>query len=150
MSKESSDNICYSDLTLEEILEKREINNPKNPINRASLRTLKDKKNLIGAEIGVSTGDNAFDMFIKLDIKKLYLIDPYTPFQGFTQVALNRHKQIAHDLLSKFDERIVWLEKPSVDAVEDIKDKELDFIYIDGNHNYKSVVNDITRLWYQR
>jgi len=118
-------------------------------INRKALENLIGKKNLVGAEIGVSSGDNAFDMLSKLDIKKLYLIDPYLGYMHFTQNILNEHKKIAHDKLSKFDDHIVWVEKPAVYAASYIRDEELDFVYIDGDHSYMSVINDID-YYYQK
>jgi predicted O-methyltransferase YrrM len=118
-------------------------------INRKSIELLKDKENLVGAEIGVSCGYNAFNMLSELDIKKLYLIDSYTAYQNFTQEKLNEHKEEAHTLLSKFDDKIVWIEQPSKQAVSSIKDNTLDFIYIDGDHNYLAVINDID-YYYQK
>ena len=118
-------------------------------INRASIYTLRNKKELIGAEIGVSSGDNAFNMLNELDIRKLYLIDPYKEYLHFTQKILNKHKETAHKILSEFEDKIVWLEKESILAAKDIKDNELDFVYIDGDHEYPSVINDIEH-YYQK
>jgi len=37
----------------------------------------------------------------------------------------------------------VLIKKYSMDAVKDFADGSLDFIYIDGNHNYPHVVEDL-------
>jgi len=47
---------------------------------------LKEKKNLIGAEIGVYRGEHALAMLESLDIKKIYLIDPYCRVVNFLKV----------------------------------------------------------------
>ena len=52
-------------------------------------------------------------------------------------------KTHAHKLLDKkYSDKIVWLEKLSEDAINDIEE-DLDFVYIDGNHMYDYVLNDI-------
>jgi hypothetical protein len=45
--------------------------------------------------------------------------------------------------LYEYNDRIVWIEKYSNDAVSEI-DEELDFVYIDGNHQETYVLDDIT------
>lgn len=139
--------ITYENLTVDEILLKRVGNQRYNPLNRKSLQTLKWKKNLVGAEIGVSSGDNAFDMLVKLHIDTLYLIDPYVGFAQWSQGKLDEHLKIAKSLLDNFKYKIIWLRKKSVEAVEDLYDGELDFIYIDGDHSYEGICSDLELYW---
>ena len=104
-----------------------------------------NKPELVGAEIGVLEGIHAYSIFNLLSIKKLYLIDPYavypeylditTPFGYFAE-------QRADARLEPFIDKIVKIKKFSADAVEDVPD-ELDFVYIDGNHSYEYVLEDI-------
>ena len=114
------------------------------PINRPSLRSLKEKKELVGAEIGVSDGGNALNILENLDIKKLYLLDPYINYEHFTDVAI--WKQEAYQKLEKYKDKIVWIEKKSDDAINDIPDN-LDFAYIDGGHQYNEIKNDIINYY---
>jgi len=111
---------------------------------RPALRSLIGKPELVGAEIGVFTGRNSESMLDSLDIKKLYLIDPYKDnVAGFTrEEAINSIKIEAHNRLDKYADRIVWLQKKSEDAILDIEE-DLDFVYIDGNHRYEYVKKDI-------
>jgi len=132
--------------TLSEILEVRQINRPKNRLNRKSLQSLRLKKNLVGVEIGVSAGDNAFDMLVKLDIDTLYLVDPYVGFQQWSQEKLDLHLEIAQGLLQNFSNKIIWLREYSNNAVEEIED-ELDFVYVDGDHTKRGALEDLKAYW---
>lgn len=119
---------------------------------RHALENLRDKKDLVGAEIGVEKGTHAKAILTELDIKKLYLIDPFCAYVDNTSQRPKRYnkktiakvKKDALKNLSKF-EQIVWIEKPSEQAAEDIE--VLDFCYIDGNHEREHVLTDITLYW---
>jgi len=106
------------------------------------------KDNMIGAEIGVLEGLNAYVMFNLLPIKQLFLIDPYQPYISNNNVIDPFPAySIAKRRLRKYESKIEWILKPSSEATKDIKEK-LDFVYIDGNHDYPHVIKDI-RLYYQ-
>ena len=119
-------------------------------MNRPSLDTLVDKKDLVGAEIGVAKGVNAFDILQGLSIKKLYLIDPYMNF-----IDTPKHKQVMvtpgtggeRDTINKiasYLDKVEFIYDISASAVNEIEDNELDFVYIDGNHATVHVIEDIT------
>jgi hypothetical protein len=104
----------------------------------------------VGVEIGVAYGDHALSMLSNIpSITRLYLIDPYVDFidddgvtANFGDIGLNRAKK----KLSKFEDKITFIREYSEKAVESIP-KGLDFVYIDGNHNYEYVKQDIA-LYY--
>ncbi|MBA7700981.1 hypothetical protein ES703_109707 [subsurface metagenome] len=109
------------------------------------------KLNLIGAEVGVLYGINAKHLLQALNIKKLYLIDPYVTYpeyldlkQPFAAVA----RDIANKKLGPYIKKIDWKIMKSADAVHLIPN-DLDFVYIDGNHAYEYVKNDIL-LYYPK
>jgi len=120
---------------------------------RGSMRHLRGKKNLLIAEIGVARGDNSLCMLKSLDIKKLYLIDPYTEYvedSDGVETVSNIHvkeKDIARDRLNRYGDRVSFIYEPSNVAVKQFKDDFFDFIYIDGNHSL--AYEDMT-LWYPK
>lgn len=89
-----------------------------------------NRKDLVGAEIGVAEGYNAESILETLNIKKLFLIDP------------TRFVKAVKTRLSRFNVELVFLQKTSEEAVNDVTEP-LDFVYIDGNHNYDFVSRDI-------
>lgn len=114
------------------------------------------KKDLIGAEIGVHDGDHAIDMMESLPIKKLYLIDPWMSYEDYyesvknprkTTKALNERMNVTKKILKKYGDKVVFIRKFSSDAVNHFKDESLDFVYIDGNHQYEFVKEDIENYY---
>ena len=108
------------------------------------------KENLKGAEIGVWSGGHAQEMLDGLNIKKLYLVDPYISYQTADRTAPLEEmvpvKKEAEERLSKYNDRIAWLIKTSAEGSKDFKDNSLDFVYIDGCHRYRFAFQDIS-LW---
>lgn len=139
------------------------------PMIRA-VHDISNGKELIGVEIGVSKGYNAKNILSFLKIKKLYLVDPYpncVTNYGIFQAYIYDYKDLditrkdgkeiwhgtnffeyARNLLSKFKHKIKFIIKASEDAVSLIPDN-LDFVYIDGNHDYEFVKKDI-ELYYPK
>lgn len=136
----------------------------KNPNkDRPSLKELVGKNNIVGAEIGVQQGFNAKYILDTFDVIKLYLIDPYEIYEDFwwkdkwkkaqSKKILDGKKYMYDHMeelemdgkrrLYSYMDKVEWLRKRSSDAVNDIKDNSLDFVYIDGNHKYKYVKQDI-------
>ncbi|MBN2603936.1 MAG: class I SAM-dependent methyltransferase [Candidatus Thermoplasmatota archaeon] len=104
-------------------------------------------------EIGVFYGTNARRMFKKLKIEKMFLVDPYKKYQGYENeknvlTFLPSSFKPALLVLKKFSDRVVPLQMTSEDAVDHIP-KNLDMVYIDGNHAYEYVKKDI-ELYYPK
>jgi hypothetical protein len=120
---------------------------------RPSILFIKNKeggKPLIGAEIGIFEGDNAKSILRILPIKKIYLIDPYEKYEDYKgDMACNfldSAEQKAKNKLVKHKEKIIWIKKRSVEALKEIPN-DLDFVYIDGNHLYKFVKEDMDNYY---
>jgi hypothetical protein len=116
---------------------------------------LKDAKALVGCEIGVQRGLNALWMCERLDIVKLYLIDPYASYpnkvrergrslQGFlSQEEADKIRAEAEENLREHAGKIVWLVGKSAEMVSRIPDDSLDFVYVDGDHSYNACLTDL-------
>ena len=104
--------------------------------------------NLVGIEIGVYEGEHALSLLKNLDIKRLYLIDPYVINEEYKDIwkknILKAKKKIY--TLFKNNRKIKLIFKYSSDALKDINEK-VDFVYIDANHEYLSVKEDIENYW---
>lgn len=88
-----------------------------------------------GAEIGVCDGYYSEVLCQNIPGLQLLCID------GWHIERWKYGEEIARKRLKKYNVTIV--KKLSVDAAKDIKDESLDFVFIDGEHSYKSVIEDI-------
>ncbi len=107
-------------------------------------------KKIVACEIGAFMGKHALDMLKNLNITKLYIIDPYARYEDYKKSGSYKHiveaKKISHNLLKPYQDKIVWIEKFSDDAIKDIKEK-IDFLYIDGNHYSPYIDNDLENYY---
>lgn len=108
------------------------------------------KGDLVGVEIGVWRGENAESILQHSSINMLYLIDPYIYYEGFIRIPsvgnIIEDEQIAKNRLSDFKHKIKFTKLKSDEAVHTVPEK-VDFIYIDGNHDYAYIKNDIKNYW---
>lgn len=125
---------------------------------RVALKQLKNSHDLVGAEIGVFHGNFALIYLEYLDIKKVYLIDPYEAYEGYEMMGYNSSTLIeklreaekeAHIKLDAYKNKIKWIKATSAIASTCIDDESLDFVYIDGSHEHDFVLQDIT-LYYPK
>lgn len=102
-----------------------------------------------GAEIGVQRGNNAISILKELNIKKLYLIDIWEDYKGQTHKFENLKNYIM--VLSRFrkNKRVEIIRAFSNEGSKKIENCSLDFVYIDANHEYQYVYNDID-CWYKK
>jgi len=146
-------------LNLEEInkLNRLRIRRFERPVIEYIARKYNRPSNLVGVEIGVYRGDNAAYILLTLDMKKLFLIDPYLEYkeyknnpgwEGRVQTDFNNFLEIATSKLKPYQEKVEFIKKKSEDAAPDVPDG-LDFVYIDGNHEYDFVKRDID-LYYPK
>ena len=123
---------------------------------RHSIRFAKeyfDNKEIIVVEIGTHKGYNAKSILKELNVMKLYLIDPYKEYSDYIkseptadQQLLSTVEQIARKKMKKFGRKVTWLKEYSDDAVDDVVDN-IDFVYIDGNHEYEYVIKDMENYY---
>jgi len=116
-------------------------------VNRKELAKLFRRLNFrVGAEIGVESGAYSRDLCKCNPSAKIYLIDSWKAYRGYrehvTQAKVDGFYEKVQERLKGFDnyERI---KKFSMDAVKDFKDESQDFVYIDANHQFEFVAQDI-------
>jgi len=123
-----------------------------NPIARPSVDFLKKiiKEDITVVEIGTLHGFNALAILNTLPVKKIYLVDPYDDYTDNKEFHITGDKILneAKKRLKKYMGKIVFIRKYSENAIDDIKEK-VDFVYIDGNHDYEYVKKDI-ELYYKK
>jgi hypothetical protein len=97
-----------------------------------------------GAEIGTAKGDHAKILCEKISGLKLYCINPWEEYSGYsdyTASELAAYYNEAKQKLGPYD--VVLMKKFSMDAVRDFPDESLDFVYIDGADDFKNVAMDV-------
>lgn len=102
----------------------------------------------VGAEIGVEQGIHSEILCQSIPDLHLFCIDPWDielhqhhSFAAITQKDLDRYRIKAIRRLLRYNCDII--QKTSDQAVDEFYPNSLDFVYIDGNHNFDYVVNDI-------
>ena len=94
-----------------------------------------------GAEIGVRLGRFSQCLLDANPDLMLYCIDPWGQYHGVPQARQDRLYRQAVERLTPYNVKI--LRKSSMDALADIEDESLDFVYIDGNHTFDYCCPDI-------
>jgi hypothetical protein len=99
-----------------------------------------------GAEIGVLRGAYAKVLCQKNPNMRLFCVDPYLAYEGFLPGPQNQKEQ--DDIFNECKKVVApynheFVRKTSVDAAKDFEDGSLDFIYLDANHRFEHVVNDL-------
>lgn len=104
-----------------------------------------------GAEIGTFNGTFAGDILERTNVSKLFCVDPYKAYDDFhdsiNQMDLDAIFAQAQRFLARFPNRVGFIREFSVDAAKDVPDGSLDFVYIDGNHQCKFVLQDMNAWW---
>ena len=71
---------------------------------------------IVGCEAGVFRGRHSEQMLTTMpNLKRLYLVDPYTLYEGYTDFEntttklLENAEQEAHTRLKPFNDRVIWI-----------------------------------------
>lgn len=120
---------------------------------RNELCKLFERHNVLGngAEIGVAKGRFANEILTEYS-GHVFLIDAWAKQDINIYDDIENSEDSVNNLdiclnnLKKFNKRFTIIRKFSEDAVKDIKDESLDFVYIDANHKYDYVKKDI-EIW---
>ena len=118
--------------------------------NKETLQFIKD--GAVCVEVGVWQGDLSRQI-AQLPISRLYLIDPWESINDVEGRLHNTDQKNLDDIYNKvrrrffFNKKVQLLRKFSADAMSDIQDDSVDWIYIDGNHSYEFVKEDLNGWW---
>jgi predicted O-methyltransferase YrrM len=98
-----------------------------------------------GAEIGTEQGVFAETLCKTMPGVTLFCIDAWKAYRGYRdhtrQEKLDRFYEITKQRLAPYN--VTLIRKFSMDAVKEFKDESLDFVYIDGNHDFINVTQDV-------
>ena len=98
----------------------------------------------VGAEIGVYKGEFS-EKFCKAGLT-LYAIDPWRIYKDYGnprgQARLDFQYEHTQRVLSPYPNAKI-IRKTSMEAINDFEDESLDFVYIDGNHEFRYIAKDL-------
>ena len=105
----------------------------------------------VGAEIGVQVGLYSEVLCQRNPNLHLYCIDAWEPYSRYrehtTRKTMDAFLEEATTRLEPY--HCTLIKKFSMDAVKDFAPESLDFVYIDANHEFRHVVDDINE-WSER
>ena len=115
-------------------------------------------------EVGVALGGHAEFILKTTNVEKYYGIDPYVCYdtQDSFQIDVGKYSSLTPQenfnclyewvknvRLKPFNERCNLIRDYSVHAASSFEDHSIDCIFIDGDHRYEAVINDLT-AWYPK
>lgn len=126
-------------------------------------KIIKDNNYKIVAEVGIGYGTHAKSLLRETDVEQLYLVDPmvYYPNDGFSndiqtkkcdvEGAVTPFEGLVSLIKAELDpwkDRYTWFRTKSLDVTpEQIPDELLDAVFIDGDHTYQAVLDDLAFWW---
>lgn len=122
-------------------------------VGRNSFPTLLHERSLIGfaVEVGTHRGEFAEALLSTWQGERLYCVDPY--LSGYNDKDPVSHSNRDDDyleamrVLQPFHRRVSMVRMTSLEAARDFGKGSLDFVYIDGNHDFEYVNDDIYAWW---
>jgi hypothetical protein len=100
-----------------------------------------------GAEIGVDMGKYSKCLCKNIPNLRLFCVDPWVVYKtrrGGDQAHRDRCFETSKNVLKDFD--VIFVRETSMEAVKTVPDRSLDFVYIDGDHRYEFIRDDL-REW---
>lgn len=123
------------------------------------IRECKKSEYRIGAEIGVWKGVTSIQLLKNLPNLFLHLVDPWVmtpefkesvePTRLIARTDLEEDYKKVMESTREYDDRVNVMRMTSTEASKRFEDESLDFVFIDANHLYEHVKQDI-ECWYPK
>lgn len=97
----------------------------------------------VGVEVGTEQGRFADCLLRKIPNLKLSVIDCWEGYEGYRKHMKEKIKEYEKKARERLGGRCEIIKKYSMEAVKDFADNSLDFVFIDGNHEFRQVIDDI-------
>lgn len=122
------------------------------------LSLLKNRKHTVGCEVGVHAGETTGLLLKKLPtIKRYYAIDPWEIYEMYDGSMYRKPgnkkyktfpaaKKNFYKLIKPFKKRVTIYAMTSVEAAKHIPKDSLDWVFIDANHEYEYIKENL-RIW---
>ena len=101
-------------------------------------------------EVGTAQGLTAGYLLKNIDDKdfRIYCVDPYESYPELRDSTIAENLEKAQkDVFT--DIRSTHLKKKSCEAVKEFEDESIDIVFIDANHQYEAIRQDV-ELWYPK
>lgn len=118
--------------------------------DRATLAQILSQLNFnLGAEVGVERGIYSQVLCEANPNLHLYAVDLWTAYDGYRDHATQHEMDEIMEEAKKrlFPYSCELIRKDSIEAASEFSDESLDFVYIDANHEFRHVVDDISAWW---
>lgn len=116
----------------------------------------------VGVEVGVWRGETSYALLSKRKDLTLHMIDPWkagvpgtawwktgSTMPGRDQTEYDRAFTLASDRVAKFGDRAKIIREPALTAVSSFEDESLDFVFLDGDHSFEAVTQEID-AWFPK
>ena len=109
----------------------------------------------VGVEVGVHLGHFSDTILNEWKGKKLWLVDPWKHLDDYldsfnaSDAVMQRRFERTQIRLRPWQKKVRYLRELSVKAAKHFDKESCDFVYIDGNHSFSHVQEDL-RLWYPK
>jgi len=115
----------------------------------------------VTAEVGCGYGQHSKQILQDTNVSKHYMIDQYkfypndTFSDGIKNIKSNQtvdekfndFSEMVKNEVAQFKERVQFIHKSSIEASHDISDNSLDAVFVDANHEFKYVLEDLYAWW---
>jgi len=100
-----------------------------------------------GAELGVKEGQTLFYLLDHCPLLSMIGIDIWSPQPEFDEFGYldwphEQHEKMVRKRAIQYADRVIIIKALTKDAIKNIQDKSLDFVFVDANHSTRAVIED--------